>query len=55
MRKYRLLVLTILCISGLFPLACQEKEKKTSKITLEGPNSKREIKYEKTETKKDKD
>jgi len=44
-----------LCISSLFPLGCQEKEKKTRKITLEGPDTKREIKYEKTETKKDKD
>jgi hypothetical protein len=54
MRSYRLSVLILLCISALFPLACQEK-KKTRSITLEGPNTKRELKLETTEKKKDKD
>jgi len=54
MRWYRLSVLILLCISALFPLACQEK-KKTRSITLEGPDTKREIKIETTDKKKDKD
>lgn len=51
MRSYRLPVLILLCISALLPLACQEK-KKTRSITVEGPNTKREIKMETTEKKK---
>ena len=53
MRSYRLSVLILLCISALLPLACQQK--KTRSITLEGPDTKREIKIETTEKKKDKD
>ncbi len=54
MRSYRLPVLILLCISALFPFACQEK-KKTRSITIEGPDTKRELKLETTEKKKDKD
>lgn len=54
MRSYRLSVLILLCVCALFPLACQEK-KKTRSITLEGPNTKRELKLETTEKKKEKD